>query len=78
MYCLLWNIQDYPGIHPVIVLKDVSFKNLQNILEFMYTGEVSITQELLPDFLKTAKCLKVSVIYILLSLTKSESLFMKV
>merc|ERR1711872_1126278 len=39
--------------HPIIILKDVS------ILEFMYHGEVSVTQEELPAFLKTAEKLEI-------------------
>jgi len=70
MYYLFWNIlQENPSKHPIIILKDVPFSHLQSILEFMYAGEVNISQEQLPAFLKTADRLKVRK-YILLSLLK--------
>ncbi len=45
--------------HPVIVLRDVPFSDLQGIVEFIYHGEVSIDQENLTSFLKTAQALRV-------------------
>merc|ERR1712142_387298 len=45
--------------HPIIILKDVSFLHMSAILEFMYHGEVSVTQEELPAFLKTAEKLEI-------------------
>ncbi|XP_059084858.1 uncharacterized protein LOC131881884 [Tigriopus californicus] len=45
--------------HPVILLRDVPFSDLQGIVEFIYHGEVSIEQENLQSFLKTAQVLKV-------------------
>uniref|UniRef100_A0A1A9Z0M1 BTB domain-containing protein n=1 Tax=Glossina pallidipes TaxID=7398 RepID=A0A1A9Z0M1_GLOPL len=48
-----------PSKHPIIILKDVSYIHLQAILEFMYAGEVNVSQEQLPAFLKTADRLKV-------------------
>lgn len=51
--------QENPSKHPIIILKDVSYLHLQAILEFMYAGEVNVSQEQLPAFLKTADRLKV-------------------
>ena len=45
--------------HPVIILRDVPFAHMSAILEFMYHGEVSVTQEDLPAFLKTAEKLEI-------------------
>ncbi|KAJ8979290.1 hypothetical protein NQ317_004435 [Molorchus minor] len=45
--------------HPIIILKDVAYSHLQAILEFMYAGEVNVSQEQLPAFLKTVDKLKV-------------------
>lgn len=45
--------------HPVILLRDVPFSDLQGIVEFIYHGEVSIEQDNLQSFLKTAQVLKV-------------------
>lgn len=51
--------QENPSKHPIIILKDVAYSHLQAILEFMYAGEVNVSQEQLPAFLKTADRLKV-------------------
>jgi len=45
--------------HAVLVLKDVSWNDLQYILEFVYVGQVNVTQENLQSFLKTAELLKI-------------------
>lgn len=52
-------LEENPSKHPIIILKDVPFSHLQSILEFMYAGEVNVSQEQLPAFLKTAERLKV-------------------
>lgn len=48
-----------PCQHPVIFLKDVTHKELSGILQFMYLGEVSVQQEELGRFLKTAEALQI-------------------
>lgn len=53
------SLQENPSKHPIIILKDVPFNHLQAILEFMYAGEVNVSQEQLSAFLKTADRLKV-------------------
>lgn len=45
--------------HAVLVLKDVSWLDLQYILEFVYVGQVNVAQENLQTFLKTAELLKI-------------------
>lgn len=55
----LQKSKENPSKHPIIILKDVSYNHLQAILEFMYAGEVNVSQEQLPAFLKTADRLKV-------------------
>ncbi|KAK9717530.1 BTB/POZ domain [Popillia japonica] len=52
-------LEENPSKHPIIILKDVAYSHLQAILEFMYAGEVNVSQEQLPAFLKTADRLKV-------------------
>lgn len=52
-------LEENPSKHPIIILKDVPFSHLQAILEFMYAGEVNVSQDQLPAFLKTADRLKV-------------------
>ena len=45
--------------HPVLVLRDVQFLELQSILEFVYLGEVNVEQDRLESFLKTAELLRI-------------------
>ena len=45
--------------HPVIILKDIQYKELSGIIEFIYHGEVSIDQECLPGFLQAAESLRI-------------------
>jgi len=52
-------LQDNPCHHPIIILKDVRGEEMENILSFMYNGEVQIGQEDLNDFLKTAQTLQI-------------------
>lgn len=48
-----------PCKHPVVILKDMKHSELKAILEFMYKGEVNVSQENLPTLLKSAENLKV-------------------
>lgn len=48
-----------PCQHPIVILRDVQKKDMENLLRFMYNGEVHIGQDHLADFLKTAKMLQV-------------------
>ena len=54
----LW-IQTTPCKHPVIVLKDILFRDLVALIEFMYQGEVRVGHDGLPSFLRTAEVLRV-------------------
>ena len=45
--------------HPVIYLRKVKYKDLQNLLNFMYQGEVNVAEEDLPNFLEIAEDLNV-------------------
>lgn len=51
--------QENPCQHPIVFLKDVNFSILQNLLKFMYQGEVNVSQEELADFIKTAEELQI-------------------
>lgn len=44
--------------HPVLILS-IRFKDLRNILTFVYQGEVDISQEDLTEFLKAAELLQI-------------------
>lgn len=46
--------------HPVLILKDLPYTDLVSILEFIYTGSVSILPESLQSLLQTAKFLSIS------------------
>lgn len=48
-----------PCQHPVIVLQDVHYSELESILKFVYKGEVSIMQENLPLLLRAAETLQI-------------------
>lgn len=45
--------------HPIVFLKDVSPNEVKALLDFMYKGEVNVSQNLLPAFLKTAESLQI-------------------
>ncbi|KAK7791253.1 hypothetical protein R5R35_005577 [Gryllus longicercus] len=48
-----------PCKHPIVILKDVHHKQLSDLLNFMYQGEVNVRQEELATFLKTAELLQI-------------------
>ncbi|XP_017775053.1 PREDICTED: protein bric-a-brac 1-like [Nicrophorus vespilloides] len=48
-----------PCQHPIVILKDVKFMDLKVIIDFMYYGEVNVSQDQLPHILKTAEMLKI-------------------
>lgn len=48
-----------PCKHPIVILQDVSYSALHNLLQFMYQGEVSVSQEEIPTFMRVAETLKV-------------------
>jgi len=52
-------LKNAPCKHPIIILKDTCKEEAQAMLEFAYTGEVNVGQELLPSLLHTAKCFKI-------------------
>uniref|UniRef100_A0A8D8WKS5 Protein tramtrack, alpha isoform n=1 Tax=Cacopsylla melanoneura TaxID=428564 RepID=A0A8D8WKS5_9HEMI len=48
-----------PCKHPIVILKDVQFKDLKTLIDFVYFGEVNVSQEHLPSLLKTAETLQI-------------------
>ncbi len=54
--------------HPIIIMKDVRYEDLRNIVRFIYTGEVSVPQHDLQDFLRTAELLEIKGLLRLVSL----------
>ncbi|XP_046411496.1 zinc finger and BTB domain-containing protein 6-like isoform X1 [Neodiprion fabricii] len=53
--------------HPIVILKDVNYRDLSALLHFMYQGEVRVKQEDLASFLKVAETLQIK------GLTKDKS-----
>lgn len=53
--------------YPVLILKDVTYQELRSMMDYMYRGEVNITQEQLGSFLKAAESLQIK------GLTESSS-----
>ncbi|XP_066998941.2 protein abrupt [Anabrus simplex] len=45
--------------HPIVILKDVRFEELEALIRFMYHGEVTMDNESLPGFLRTAETLQI-------------------
>lgn len=48
-----------PCKHPIVILKDVRFIDLKATIDFMYKGEVNVSQDQVSSLLKTAETLKV-------------------
>lgn len=48
-----------PCKHPIVVLKDMKIDDLRAIIDFMYRGEVNVSQNQLGNLLKTAEVLRV-------------------
>ena len=48
-----------PCKHPIVILKDMRLDDLKAIINFMYSGEVNVSQSQLGALLKTAEVLKV-------------------
>ncbi|XP_052122625.1 longitudinals lacking protein, isoforms H/M/V-like isoform X6 [Frankliniella occidentalis] len=45
--------------HPILIMKDVKFDQLKAMLDYMYRGEVKISQDQLGTFLKAAESLQI-------------------
>lgn len=45
--------------HPIFILKDVKFKELRAMMDYMYRGEVNISQDQLAALLKAAESLQI-------------------
>src|SRR5207237_2526437 len=50
---------DNPCKHPIVILKDVKWEELKAVVEFMYKGEINVSQEQLGPLLKVAELLKI-------------------
>ncbi|XP_050099606.1 protein tramtrack, alpha isoform isoform X2 [Anopheles aquasalis] len=50
---------NHPDRHPIVILRDVPFKDMKCLLDFMYRGEVSVDQDRLAAFLRVAESLRI-------------------
>ncbi|CAG4967682.1 unnamed protein product [Colias eurytheme] len=48
-----------PCKHPIVLMRDMRFSEMQALVDFMYKGEVNVTQEELPSLLKSAEALQI-------------------
>ena len=53
------ELQANPCQHPIVILRDVKYGDMEALLRFMYNGEVSVSNEQLPSVLHTARMLQV-------------------
>lgn len=51
----------------IVILDGTSAHNMASLLEFMYRGEVHVSQESLSSFLKAAECLQVCDLFLLVT-----------
>ncbi|KAJ9586659.1 hypothetical protein L9F63_019761 [Diploptera punctata] len=58
-YVLQTILQRQLGMYPLIVLKDMQFSVLKSLIEFMYCGETSVTEDNLSALLQAAKFFQV-------------------
>lgn len=50
---------DNPCQHPIVIMRDIRWTELQPIVEFMYRGEINVSQDQIEPLLKVAQLLKV-------------------
>ncbi|XP_061395950.1 protein bric-a-brac 2, partial [Musca vetustissima] len=50
---------DNPCQHPIIIMRDVRWQELKALMEFMYKGEINVSQDQINPLLKVAEMLKI-------------------
>ena len=54
-----YSSQDNPCQHPVIILRDASYTDVEGLVRYVYRGEVDVQPQHLQSFLRTADALKI-------------------
>lgn len=52
-------LMDNPCRHPIVILQDIKYCDLKAIVDYMYRGEVNVSQDQITALLKVAETLKV-------------------
>lgn len=52
-------LRDNPCQHPIILMKDLKFWEIEALVRFMYRGEVNVAHEKLPELLTAAEALQI-------------------
>lgn len=56
---LFFPPQENPCQHPVVILKDINYEDIEAVLCFVYQGTVYISKSRMDSFLKTAESLQI-------------------
>jgi len=60
---IFFLLQNNPCMDPCISLGDVPWTHLTWVLQYIYSGEVSVPEEHFDDFLTTAKLLQITTLF---------------
>lgn len=52
-------LRENPCQHPIILMKDLKFWEVEALVKFMYRGEVNVAHEKLPQLLNAAEALQI-------------------
>ena len=59
LFFLQEALSNHVNKHAFIFLNNVAFEDLRALVDYMYKGEVNVSQEQLPRFLATAEALRI-------------------
>ncbi|XP_023239647.1 zinc finger and BTB domain-containing protein 14-like [Centruroides sculpturatus] len=48
-----------PSQHPIVIVPDTKYSELQTLIDFIYNGEVSVSREILPSVFRAAAALQI-------------------
>ncbi|XP_065334134.1 modifier of mdg4-like isoform X1 [Cloeon dipterum] len=52
-------LKENPCAHPIIILKDVALAELTALVSFMYNGQIIVSEDQIPQLIKTAEMLEI-------------------